>query len=41
MFATEVTALRIPDLWHTGLRDCADLQGRDLNKPVTFGVQLT
>ena len=41
MFTTEVTALRIPDLWHTGLRDCADLQGRDLNKPLRFGVQLT
>ena len=29
----------ITDLWHLGL--CADLQARDLNKPVTFGVQLT
>ena len=28
-------------LWHTGLRDCAESQARHLNKPVTFGVQLT
>ena len=37
----EVTALKITDLQHTGLGDCADLQARDLNKPVMIGVQLT
>ena len=33
--------LGIQDYEHTGLWDCAELQARDLNEPVTFGVQLT